>query len=62
MRLIEDHPQLIRSSNTLHILRRLKVALASLRSVKGKLTGLNTTTRRGPRRASTIAYCANPTR
>ena len=44
LRLIEDHPQLIRSSSTLHILRRLKVALATLRSVRGKLTGLNLAT------------------
>lgn len=44
LRLIEDHPQLIRSSSTLHILRRLKVALASLRSVRAKLMGLKTAT------------------
>ena len=47
LRLIEDHPQLIRSSSTLQILRRLKVALASLRSVRGKLTGLGITTSTG---------------
>lgn len=40
LRLIEDHPRLIRSRSTLDVLRRLKIALASLRSVRGKLTGL----------------------
>jgi hypothetical protein len=40
LRLIEDHPQLIRSRTTLDVLRRLKAARASLRTVRGKLSGL----------------------
>jgi hypothetical protein len=44
LRLIEDHPQLIRSRKTIDVLRRLKVALASLRSVRGKLTGMEADT------------------
>jgi hypothetical protein len=40
LRLIEDHPQLIRSRTTLDVLRRLKAARISLRSVRGMLAGL----------------------
>ena len=51
LRLIEDHPQLIRSRATLEVLRRLKAARASLRLVRGKLGGLKTvvlSSTRGP--------------
>jgi hypothetical protein len=44
LRLIEDHPHLIRSRSTLDVLRRLKVALASLRSIRSKLTGIQADT------------------
>lgn len=49
LRLIEDHPQLIRSRATLEVLRRLKVAQASLRAVRGKLGGLKTVVMSGTR-------------
>jgi hypothetical protein len=49
LRLIEDHPQLIRSRATLEVLRRLKVARASLRSVRGKLGSLKTVVLSGTR-------------
>lgn len=40
LRFIEDHPQAIKSRSTLDILRRLKLALASLRAVRVKMAGL----------------------
>ena len=40
LRFIEDHPQVIKSRNTLDVLQRLKAALDSLRVVRGKLGGM----------------------
>lgn len=37
LRFIEDNPQVIKSRSTLDVLQRLKAALESLRSVRGKL-------------------------
>lgn len=42
LRFIEDDPQLIRSRSTLDVLRSLKEALGSLRSVRGQLGGMDT--------------------
>jgi hypothetical protein len=49
LRLIENHPQLIRSRTTLDVLRRLKATRTSLRAIRGKLGGLRTVILSGAR-------------
>ena len=49
LRLIEQDPQLIRSRTTLEVLRRLKMARATLRSVRVKLGSLKTVVLSGTR-------------